>query len=114
MSIVPKMPLPLCLGNVSIESAEAVSSILHSIEARQGLFQTLDLSHLHDLVVFEDPYPQRMLLLAQLGDETLDMLTTAQVFRRSPAWLQPGGSHRFERFEQTFAAISAFLHHTTC
>ncbi len=52
--------------------------------------------------------PTRYLLLTQTGDETLDYREAVAMFADSPQFVQPGGSHGFEQFEQLIPAILAF------
>ncbi|SFM61728.1 YqiA/YcfP family alpha/beta fold hydrolase [Marinobacter zhejiangensis] len=54
-------------------------------------------------------YPERLLLLLQSGDETLDYREALQRFPGSPAWVQAGGDHRFQHFEVVVPAILAFF-----
>ena len=77
-------------------------------------FQTTDLEVLRNMVVATDPYPRRLFLLTQMNDETLDSAQTVSLLRESPAWIQAGGSHRFDDFERTFPAIKTFLGSATC
>lgn len=42
--------------------------------------------------------PERLLLLLQTGDETLDYRLAAALYRRCPGWLEGGGTHSFEHF----------------
>lgn len=53
--------------------------------------------------------PERLLLVLQTGDETLDYHQAIDRYPGSPAWIQPGGDHRFQSFEQVVPAILAFL-----
>ncbi len=57
-------------------------------------------------------HPERLLLLLQTGDETLDYRQTAQVYRHSPAWLEGAGNHSFERFIERLPQI--FYHISRC
>lgn len=52
--------------------------------------------------------PERYLLLVQTGDETLDYREAVDKFSRVARFIQPGGSHGFDRFEQLIPAILAF------
>lgn len=58
-------------------------------------------NHLSQLTSFylEKPsYPERMLLLQQEGDETLDYRDAVSYYRESRQIVQPGGNHGFEDF----------------
>lgn len=52
--------------------------------------------------------PERYLLLLQTADETLDYREAEALFSASPRFVQPGGSHGFDRFEALIPAIFAF------
>ncbi|MFC6670105.1 YqiA/YcfP family alpha/beta fold hydrolase [Marinobacterium aestuariivivens] len=52
--------------------------------------------------------PGRYLLLQQTGDETLDYREALSRYRDCPQFVQPGGSHGFDRFEALLPAILAF------
>lgn len=52
--------------------------------------------------------PGRYLLLQQTGDETLDYREALARYRDCPQFVQPGGSHGFDRFEALLPAILAF------
>lgn len=53
--------------------------------------------------------PEKLLLLLQTGDETLDYREALQKHRKAAAWIQPGGDHRFQDFPRVVPAILAFL-----
>lgn len=72
---------------------------------------TLSPEHLHQLESFalgSIKDPSRYLLLAQTGDTTLDHKEAVAFFADSPQFIQPGGSHGFDRFEDLIPAIVAF------
>lgn len=52
--------------------------------------------------------PSRYLLLQQTGDETLDYREAVDRYRACAQFVQPGGSHGFDRFEALLPAILAF------
>lgn len=54
-------------------------------------------------------HPEKLLLLVQSGDETLDYREALARYPDSPAWIQAGGDHRFQNFEVVVPAILAFL-----
>ena len=54
-------------------------------------------------------HPERLFLLLQTGDETLDYREALVRYPDSPAWIQPGGDHRFQHFEQVVPAILSFF-----
>ncbi|GGO78621.1 esterase [Marinobacterium nitratireducens] len=52
--------------------------------------------------------PSRYLLLQQTGDETLDYREAVERYRDCPQFVQPGGSHGFDRFEDLLPALLPF------
>ncbi|NVK42698.1 MAG: alpha/beta fold hydrolase [Oceanospirillaceae bacterium] len=52
--------------------------------------------------------PSRYLLLQQTGDETLDYREAVERYRDCAQFIQPGGSHGFDRFEDLLPAILSF------
>lgn len=52
--------------------------------------------------------PEAFLLMVQTADETLNYQEAVDKFPHSPQFIQPGGSHGFERFEDMIPAIFAF------
>jgi len=51
---------------------------------------------------------ERYLVLLQTADEVLDYRAAEAYFRGFPIVVQPGGSHRFDRFETVLPRIEAF------
>lgn len=67
--------------------------------------------HLEQLLQYHCPQitrPQAFLLLTQTADETLDYREAVEKFAASEQFVQPGGSHGFEQFENLIPAILAF------
>ncbi|WP_432697463.1 YqiA/YcfP family alpha/beta fold hydrolase [Marinobacterium sp. YM272] len=67
--------------------------------------------HLQQLLALDTPEPkapERYLLLVQTADETLDYRQAVDKYRAAAQFVQPGGSHGFDRFEQLIPAIFAF------
>lgn len=58
--------------------------------------------------------PERLLLLLQTGDETLDYRLAAELYRNSPAWLEGGGNHSFEHFIERMPMLLAFAARFHC
>lgn len=57
-----------------------------------------------------DTVDQRNLfILVQTSDKTLDYRDILAKHRGAMTWIQPGGDHRFQRFERVMPAILAFL-----
>lgn len=54
-------------------------------------------------------HPERLFLLLQTGDETLPYQQALARHPHSSAWVQPGGDHRFQRFDRVVPAMLAFF-----
>jgi predicted esterase YcpF (UPF0227 family) len=68
-------------------------------------------SHMDQLKVLYLPevtHPERLLLLQQEGDETLDYRDAVGYYKTSPQIVQPGGSHAFDNFETVLPLIMDF------
>jgi len=74
----------------------------HYVLTRDHLQQLLEI----DCALVHDP--SRYLLLTQTADETLDYREAVDKFADSPQFVQPGGSHGFDRFQDLIPAILAF------
>lgn len=53
--------------------------------------------------------PEKLYLLTQTADETLDFHEAVQVLDGVRMWIQYGGSHAFDHFEATLPSIADFL-----
>ncbi|SFR85547.1 hypothetical protein SAMN05216203_3502 [Marinobacter daqiaonensis] len=53
--------------------------------------------------------PEKLFILVQTCDETLDYREILAKHPRARAWVQPGGDHRFQNFSVVAPAILAFL-----
>jgi len=72
-----------------------------------------ELTHAHmeqlqSLYIETPSHPERLLLLQQEGDETLDYRDAVGYYRASAQIVQPGGSHAFDDFEQMLPLIMDF------
>ena len=68
--------------------------------------------HVDDLAALYVPalsHPQRVWLMVQTADETLDFREATQHYVRSPALVEYGGDHSFQHIERWFAPMLAFL-----
>lgn len=70
-------------------------------EAHMATLESLDPGDIH--------HPERLFLLLQTGDETLNYRQALERFPNSPAWIQPDGDHRFQHFDRVVPAILSFL-----
>lgn len=57
----------------------------------------------------ESVRPERLFLLVQTADETLDYREILAKHAGARTWIQPGGDHRFQAFPRVVPAILAFL-----
>lgn len=64
---------------------------------------------LRTLYVARPAHPERLLLLVQTGDETLDFREATAHFYASQAIIENGGDHAFENAERHFPAMLRFL-----
>lgn len=53
--------------------------------------------------------PSKLFVLVETGDETLDYREALGKHPGAATWIQPGGDHRFQRFDRVMPAILAFL-----
>lgn len=78
---------------------------------RTGERYVLETRHMQSLLTLDTPYlthPERLLMLLQTGDATLDYREALARYP-SPAWIQSGGSHEFDDFVRVIPAALAFL-----
>ena len=66
------------------------------------------MDQLQALYLPEVMHPQRLLLLQQEADETLDYRDAVGYYKASAQIVQPGGSHAFDDFEQLLPLIMDF------
>lgn len=64
---------------------------------------------LHSLYVDKPSHPERLLLMVQTGDETLDFREATAHFHASPAIIEYGGDHAFQHAERHFPLLLRFL-----
>lgn len=77
-----------------------------------GETHTLDEHHMRVLERLDPGVidrPERLMLILQTGDETLRYHQAIDRHPDSPAWIQPGGDHRFQNFERVVPAVLAFF-----
>ncbi|MFQ3323088.1 MAG: putative esterase YcpF (UPF0227 family) [Pseudomonadales bacterium] len=67
-----------------------------------------DMEFLQDLEV-ECPQPDKIMLLVQTGDETLDYKDAVAKYVGSPQVVEEGGDHRFQDFDKHLPSIMKFL-----
>ena len=67
-----------------------------------------DMEFLQELEV-ECPHPDKIMLLVQTGDETLDYKAAVAKYAGSPQVVEEGGDHRFQDFDKHLPDIMKFL-----
>ena len=67
-----------------------------------------DMEFLQELEV-ECPQPDKIMLLVQTGDETLDYKAAVAKYAGSPQVVEEGGDHRFQDFDKHLPSIMKFL-----
>lgn len=100
------------LINPSVRPFELLPQYLGpNVNLYSGEEYELTQEHLEQLLAIncqEITRPEAYLLLTQTADETLDYREAVEKFSASPQFIQPGGSHGFEQFENLIPAIMAF------
>lgn len=100
------------LINPSVRPFELLPQYLGpNVNLYSGEEYELTQEHLAQLLALnctEIKRPEAYLLLTQTADETLDYREAVEKFSASPQFVQPGGSHGFEQFENLIPAIMAF------
>ncbi|WP_415889402.1 YqiA/YcfP family alpha/beta fold hydrolase [Neptuniibacter sp. SY11_33] len=100
------------LINPSVRPFELLPQYLGpNVNLYSGEEYELTQEHLAQLLALncqEIKRPEAYLLLTQTADETLDYREAVEKFVASPQFVQPGGSHGFEQFENLIPAILAF------
>lgn len=66
------------------------------------------LRQVESLYLSELSHPEKLLLLQQEGDETLDYRDAVHYYRNSEQIVQPGGNHGFENFDSMVPLILKF------
>lgn len=79
-----------------------------------GTRHTLTPAHIEQLRELDCPtlhHPERLLLLLQTADETLDYRLAARHYNDCPSWLESGGNHSFINFTARLPMLFAFARH---
>lgn len=101
---------------VLVNPAVAPHNLLGALLGPQKNFYSgeeyeLTLEHMAQLERLYYPqlnYPERLLLMQQEGDETLDYREAVSYYKESSQIVQPDGHHGFENFESMLPTIFAF------
>ena len=73
---------------------------------------TLTKNHMDELLALDIrhvSYPERLYLLLQTEDQTLNYREALEKLTKSKVWLEQGGSHDFDDFEKVIPSILSFL-----
>lgn len=73
---------------------------------------TLTKMHMDELLALDVSFlshPERLFLLVQTEDQTLNYREALEKLKKSTVWLEEGGSHEFDGFEKVIPDILCFL-----
>lgn len=107
--LAEKYQLPAVLINPAVRPFELFKNYLgeHQHFHRDEIIcvepEHLDQLQALDCATFSSP--NKILLLLQTADETLDYRHSAALYQDCPAWIEAGGNHSFERFIQRMPQI---------
>lgn len=111
--LTEKFNAPAVLINPSVKPFETLSRYLGENENFHTQERyTLTQQHVEDLrslFVPQPTHPEKLLLLTQTGDETLDYREGTAHFHSSPAIIEYGGDHAFQNAERHFPFMLQFL-----
>lgn len=101
------------LINPAVRPYELISGVLgKNINPYTGVEFILDESHideLRELEVTTLSQPEKLLVLLQTGDETLDYHQAVAYYHGCKQVIEAGGNHRFQHFDQHLPAVLKFL-----
>lgn len=80
----------------------------NSYTGRQYELTLAHVDSIRQLDVQNIEHPEDYFLLVQTGDETLDYRLAVERYRHCKQWVQPGGNHGFEGFDNVIPDILAF------
>jgi predicted esterase YcpF (UPF0227 family) len=111
--LAEKFNTPAVLINPSVKPFETLSQYLgenENFHTRERYILTQQhVDDLRSLFVPQLTNPERLLLLTQTGDETLDFREGTAHFHSSPAIIEYGGDHAFQNAERHFPLMLQFL-----
>ncbi|WP_250656617.1 YqiA/YcfP family alpha/beta fold hydrolase [Alkalimarinus coralli] len=73
---------------------------------------TLTEGHMNELLAMDVEtlsHPERLFLLTQTADQTLNYREAVLKLKGSPSWIESGGTHEFSAFTRVIPAIMSFL-----
>lgn len=101
------------LVNPAVKAYDLLSGLLgdkHYLHTETGHILTVE--HVQQLLALEVDAlntPERLWVLLQTGDETLDYTLALAKYPHSPLLVEQGGNHAFDTFEHHISAIIDFL-----
>ena len=111
--LAEKYRAPAVLINPAVRPFETLSRYLgenENFHTREHYVLTPQhVEDLRTLYVAAPSQPQRLLLMVQTGDETLDYREACTHYRASPAIIEYGGDHAFQQAERYFPTLLTFL-----
>ncbi len=103
------------LINPAVKAYDLLSKLLgEQTNYHTGVGYILTVDHVKQLLALEVDAlhtPERLWLLLQTGDETLDYHLALAKYPHSPQLVEQGGNHAFDSFEQHIPSIIEFLTH---
>jgi predicted esterase YcpF (UPF0227 family) len=77
------------------------------------VLQQIHIEQLQQLHINTLSHPERLLLMVQTGDKTLDYRRAVSYYQRCRQIVEQGGDHRFQQFNKHLPAIFSFLELTS-
>lgn len=112
-ALAEEFGLKAILVNPAVKPYELISGVLgENTNPYTGETFILDESHikeLHQLEVQPITRPERLKVLLQTGDETLDYRKAVSYYHGCPQVVEEGGDHRFQGFENHLPEAFKFL-----
>lgn len=111
--LAQKYGLYAALINPAVKPYELLSDYLgENANYYSGERYTLTDQHMRELIALDVKvvsYPDRLFLLTQTADQTLNYREAIEKLPHSPVWVEAGGDHEFQNFEKFIPAIMSFL-----
>jgi len=108
-----KYGLYAALINPAVKPYELLDDFLgENINYYSGEQYTLTKTHMNELLALDVchvTHPERLFLLLQTEDQTLNYREALEKLTESIVWVEEGGSHEFDGFEKVIPDILSFL-----
>ncbi|MBL4828247.1 MAG: hypothetical protein JKY66_11155 [Spongiibacteraceae bacterium] len=116
-SAAQSLGLKAVLINPAVHPYRLIGSLLgENTNPYTGEKYTLLEKHVEELRNIEPAtlsFPERLLVMLQTGDETLDYRIAKEYYKHSLQIVESGGDHRFQNFDRHLAKVLQFLELTT-